>query len=207
MYGAGSLALCRRARAGRAGRTTAITRRQGGRFHGVRRGAGQQGREGDAGPGARGGLTGLTGPGAKSIRSTRTSAIECFCCRVHSPNCQAPGGGSCYGPFGWEVPSVRRTDDRDRDRALAAWRVWMTTADSAFWLTATQPRAPTRRTGPTLTPSMARCVTAQAVSAASGSGIFLLLSRRSHTKGRSSVSLSSGDTPPAPEPRYRTPLL
>jgi hypothetical protein len=102
---------------------------------------------------------------------------------------------------------VRRTDDRDRDRARAAWRVWMTTADSASWLTATQPRAPTRRTGPTLTPSMARCVTAQAVSAASGSGIFLLLSRRSHTKGRSSVSLSSGDTPPAPEPRYRTPLL
>jgi len=39
----------------------------------------------------------LTGPGAKSIRSTRTSAIECFCCRVHSPNCQAPGGGSRYG--------------------------------------------------------------------------------------------------------------
>jgi hypothetical protein len=55
-------------------------RRQGGRFRGVRRGAGQQGREGDAGPGARRGLTGLTGPGAKSICSTRTSAIEWFCC-------------------------------------------------------------------------------------------------------------------------------
>jgi hypothetical protein len=26
---------------------------------------------------------GLTGPGAKSICSTRASAIECFCCRVH----------------------------------------------------------------------------------------------------------------------------
>jgi hypothetical protein len=37
------------------------------------------------------------GPGAKSIRSRRPSAIECFCCRVHSPNCQAPGGGSGYG--------------------------------------------------------------------------------------------------------------
>ena len=51
-------------------------RRQGGRFRGVRRGAGQQGREGDAGPGARRGLTGLTRPGAKSICSTRISAIE-----------------------------------------------------------------------------------------------------------------------------------
>ena len=49
--------------------------------------------------------------------------------------------------------------------------------------------------------------TAQAFFAPSGSGIFLLLSRRSHTNGRSSTSLSSGDTPPAPEPKYRTPLL
>jgi hypothetical protein len=48
----------------------------------------------------------------------------------------------------------------------------------------------------------ARCVTAQALFARSGSGIFLLLSRSSHTKGRSSVSFSSGDT--APEPKYRT---
>ena len=39
----------------------------------------------------------MTGPGAKSIRSRRTSAIECFCCWVHSPNCQAPGGGPVYG--------------------------------------------------------------------------------------------------------------
>jgi hypothetical protein len=49
---------------------------------------------------------------------------------------------------------------------------------------------------------MARCVTAQALFARSGSGIFLLLSRSSQTKGRSSVSFSSGDT--APEPKYRT---
>jgi hypothetical protein len=49
--------------------------------------------------------------------------------------------------------------------------------------------------------------TDQAFFAASGSGIFLLLSRRSHTNGRSSTSFSSGDTPPAPEPKYRTPLL
>ena len=49
--------------------------------------------------------------------------------------------------------------------------------------------------------------TAQAFLTPSGSGTFLLLSRRSHTNGRSSTSFSSGDTPPAPEPKYRTPLL
>jgi hypothetical protein len=52
-----------------------------------------------------------------------------------------------------------------------------------------------------------RVSTAQAFFAPSGSGIFLLLSRRSHTNGRSSTSFSSGDTPPAPEPKYRTPKL
>ena len=34
------------------------------------------------------------GPGTKSIRSRRTSAIECFCCRVHSPIVEALGGRS-----------------------------------------------------------------------------------------------------------------
>ena len=50
-----------------------------------------------------------------------------------------------------------------------------------------------------------RVSTTQALFALSGSGIFLLLSRRSHTNGSSSTSFSSCDTPPAPEPKYRTP--
>jgi hypothetical protein len=62
----------------------------------------------------------------------------------------------------------------------------------------------------TVTDRLTACLTQQQVSTAqaflapSGSGIFLLLSRRSHTNGSSSTSFSSGDTPPAPEPKYRT---
>ena len=62
-----------------------------------------------------------------------------------------PLTGRATGPFGLRGSFLRRTGDRYRDRARAARRGQLTTADSASWLTAKQPRASTRRTSPNLT--------------------------------------------------------